>query len=192
MKKAAVSAIFVFLSVLIAIPVLAGEMSGVTMENTLTAGVSELALVGMGIRNKFVVKVYVAGLYMAEPALAPEKIVDLDQPKAIRMHFLYKKVGAEKLREAWIEGFEKNTPGASEDLKNRMEAFVELFTTDAEKGDEYLFAYTPATGTIVTLKGREAATIKGSDFASALMAIWFGDHPADKGLKKSVLKGLKD
>jgi hypothetical protein len=145
----------------------------------------------MGIRNKLVVKVYVAGLYMAEPALTAEKIVDLDQARAIRMHFLYKKVGADKLREAWIEGFEKNTPEASLDLKQRMDAFVGLFAKDAVKGDEYLFAYSPGTGTVVTLEGREVATIEGADFARALMAIWFGDHPADKGLKKNVLKGMK-
>ena len=192
MKRAAVTAIFLLLSAVVAMPVFAGEMSGVTMEDTLTAGGSELSLIGMGIRNKLVIKVYVAGLYMAEKALAPEKIVDLDQPRAIRMHFLYKKVGADKLRKAWTEGFEKNTPGASPDLKKRMDAFVALFTMDAEKGDEYLFAYTPGTGTTVTFKGREAASIEGPDFASALMAIWFGDHPADKGLKKSVLKGLEN
>ena len=146
-----------------------------------------MSLVGMGIRNKLVVKVYVAGLYMEEPSRTQEEIIGSDQAKAVLMHFLYKKVEGEKLRKAWVEGFEKNTPEANADLKSRMDRFVDLFSGDALKGDEYLFSYIPGKGTTVTLAGREAATIEGADFASALMGIWFGDHPADKGLKKSIL-----
>jgi hypothetical protein len=192
MKKILMITLCFCLSAFLPAPVLAGEMAGVTMENSITVAGSDLSLVGMGIRNKLIVRVYVAGLYMSDPALDPEKIINSDSARAVRMHFLYKKVGAGKLREAWTEGFEKNTPEASQDLKKRMDFFVGLFTRDAEKGDEYLFSYTPGIGTTVTLQNQEVATIEGPDFASALMAIWFGDFPADKGLKKSVLKGLKE
>ena len=190
MKKTFAAAICLCLALLSAAPVLAGVMAGVTMEDSISIGDATATLVGMGIRNKLVVKVYVAGLYLAEPTLSEDAIIGSDQAKAVRMHFLYKKVDAQKLQDAWRTGFEKNTPEASEDLKERMDTFVSLFTEDALKGDEYLFAYYPGRGTRVILKGREVKTIEGADFASALMAIWFGDHPADKGLKKSVLKGI--
>ena len=71
-----------------------------------------------------------------------------------------------------------------------MDQFVGMFKEDAVKGDSYLFTYAPGGGTTIILKGKEMGTIEGADFASALMAIWFGDKPADKGLKKSVLKGM--
>jgi hypothetical protein len=190
MKKTLVTTICLCLALMVAAPALAGEMAGVTMEDSISIGDATVTLAGMGIRNKLVVKVYVAGLYMTEPELSQEAIIGSDQAKALHMHFLYKNVGAEKLQDAWREGFEKNTPDATEDLKERMDTFVSLFTEDALKDDEYLFAYVPGVGTTVTLKNRESGTIPGEDFARALFAIWFGDHPADKGLKKSVLKGF--
>lgn len=190
MKKGTILSLFVLVTALGVGPAMAGEIAGVVMEDTIAAQGHVLSLVGMGVRNKVVVKVYAAGLYMAEPSLDPEEIVASDQPKALRMLFLYKKVEGDKLREAWVEGFEKNTPDAPPDLKERMERFVSLFSADAMKGEEYLFSYVPGTGTTVRIGDREAALIEGSDFASALMRIWFGDYPADKGLKKSVLEGM--
>jgi hypothetical protein len=192
MKKAFVTTVLLFISIMVAVPVFAGDMMGVTMEDTVTIGEHTASLAGMGIRHKFVIKVYVTGLYMAEPELSQEAIISSDQAKAVRMHFLYKRIGAQKLQETWREGFEKNTPDASEDLKERMDTFVSLFTEDAAKDDEYLFTYEPGAGTVIALKNREVGTIPGADFAQALLAIWFGDYPADKGLKKSVLKGLGD
>jgi hypothetical protein len=62
------------------------------------------------------------------------------------------------------------------------------------EGDKYIFAYEPGIGTTVNLKGDVKATIPGADFASALMAIWFGDKLGDgglKSLKQSLLKGMK-
>lgn len=190
MKKTLFTFFSIFLSVLITSPLLAAEMAGVTMEDSITIGDTTASLVGMGIRNKLVIKVYVAGLYMSSPDLEQDAIIGSDQAKALRMKFLYKKVDAQKLQDAWRTGFEKNTPDASKDLIERMDTFVSLFDEDAAKGDEYLFAYNPGAGTKVILKGRDVGTIEGADFASALMAIWFGGQPADKGLKKSVLRGL--
>jgi hypothetical protein len=165
------------------------------MDETMTVGGQTASLVGMGIRTKtfLKVKVYVAGLYMANPSTDPAEIISSDQAKAIVMRFVYKKVDGEKLQEGWREGFDSNTPAASADLKERMNQFVSLFTASAMKGDEYIFTYEPGRGTTVALKGELKATIPGADFASALMAIWFGDKLGDGGLrelKKSILKGM--
>jgi hypothetical protein len=173
----------------------AGELAGVTMDDTLRIGGDTVNLAGMGIRTKtfLKVKVYVAGLYMKSPSGDPSDIIGSDQAKAIVMNFLYKKVEGEKLQESWRDGFEANTPSAGPDLKKRMDQFVSLFSAAAMKGDKYIFAYEPGNGTTVSLKGDVKATIPGADFASALMAIWFGDKLGDGGLKtlkKSLLKGM--
>ena len=174
----------------------AAELAGVTMPDTRTIGGKTASLVGMGIRTKtFIgIKVYVAGLYMANPSTDADDITGSDQAKAMVMKFLYKKVEGEKLQNGWREGFDNNTPEASADLQKRMDRFVSLFTESALKGDEYVFAYEPGRGTTVTLKGNVRETIPGADFGQALMAIWFGDKLSDGGLKKlkkSILKGLK-
>ena len=175
---------------------LAGELAGVTMDNTLRIGEKTATLSGMGIRTKtfLKIKVYVAGLYMENPSNDPGEIIGSDQAKAIVMSFLYKEVEGKKLQAGWREGFEANTPSAGSALKKSMDQFVSLFSAAGMKGDRYVFAYEPGKGTTVTLKGEIKATIPGADFASALMAIWFGDKLGDGGLKSlktSLLKGMK-
>jgi hypothetical protein len=173
----------------------AGELAGVTLDDTLRIGEETVTLAGMGIRTKtfLKIKVYVAGLYMKNRSNDPADIIGSDQAKAIVMSFLYKEVEGEKLQESWRDGFKANTPSAGPELKKRMDEFVSLFSAAAIKGDKYIFAYEPGIGTTISLNGDIKATIPGADFASALMAIWFGDKLGDGGLKtlkKSLLKGM--
>lgn len=196
MKKTAVLTLALILAFTIVPHTLfAGELAGVTMDDTIQIGGKTVTLTGMGIRTKtfLKVKVYVAGLYMEKPSTSTVDIIGSDQARAMVMSFLYKKVEGEKLQAGWREGFEANTPSAGPDLKKRMDQFVSVFSTAAMKGDSYIFAYEPGKGTTITLKGEIKATIPGADFASALMAIWFGDKLGDgglKSLKKSMLKGM--
>jgi len=196
MKKTAFLTLVLILAFMVVPHTLqAGELAGVTMDDTIQIGEKAVALTGMGIRTKtfLKVKVYVAGLYMEIPSNDPDNIIGSDQARAIVMSFLYKKVEGEKLQEGWRDGFEANTPSATPDLKKRMDRFVSLFSATAMKGDKYIFAYEPGKGTSVTLKGDIKATIPGADFAGALMGIWFGDKLGDgglKSLKKSLLKGM--
>jgi hypothetical protein len=190
MRKLSILVLAVLLSATWLPAASAAEMAGVTLEDSISIGGTDVPLAGAGIRKKVVIKVYVAGLYMAGPSNDPAAIISTDQARALAMHFVYKKVGAEKLKSSWREGFEKNTPAPSPELAKKMDQFVGMFTEDALKGDKYTLTYNPGEGTKVVLKGVDKGTIPGADFASALMGIWFGDYPADKGLKKSVLKGL--
>ena len=51
----------------------------------------------------------------------------------------------------------------------------------------YDFIYRPGAGTTVILKSKEMGTISGLAFKKALLGIWLGTKPADKGLKKGML-----
>lgn len=196
MKKISVAALAMILAICFTAGILhAGELAGVTLDDTMGIGDKTVTLAGMGIRVKtfLKVKVYLAGLYMENPSKNAGDIIGSDQAKAMVMSFLYKEVEGEKLQESWRAGFDANTPSAGPDLKKRMERFVSLFSASAIKGDTYIFSYEPGKGTTITLKGEDRATIPGADFASALMAIWFGDELGDGGLKKlkkSLLKGM--
>ena len=44
-------------------------------------------------------------------------------------------------------------------------------------------------GTAVAKNGETLGTIDGDDFNTALLAIWLGERPADRGLKKRLLGG---
>ena len=49
--------------------------------------------------------------------------------------------------------------------------------------------YIPGRGTRVTINGESKGLIAGRDFNNALLDIWLGEEPADKGLKKAMLGG---
>ncbi|HSQ83314.1 MAG TPA: chalcone isomerase family protein, partial [Desulfobacterales bacterium] len=83
----------------------AKQIGRVNLPDSLMAGKDELVLNGDGFRKKFFIKVYAAGLYLKEKNTDPHKIIDLDEPMAIRMHFVYSAVSSKKLVDAWNEGF---------------------------------------------------------------------------------------
>ena len=190
MKRFAVPALSALLALSFSLPAVGAELAGVAMPDKMETGGKTLSLVGLGVRSKtiFAVKVYVAGLYMETPAKDAAVVLSSDQPKALAMEFVYSEVSGQQLQDAWKEGFAANTPKAEADLKARMDRFVGLFTTPVKKGEKVLLSYLPGIGTIVTIAGKEAPVIPGADFATALFAIWFGDKPADAGLKAAVLK----
>ncbi len=98
-------------------PLQAKELPGVTMPDKIVISGRECALVGVGVRTRFFTKVYVGGLYMAEPSRDERVVISSDQPKRLVLHFLHSKVEKDKLLTAWREGFEKNSgapPGSPE------------------------------------------------------------------------------
>ena len=167
------------------------ELAGVTMPDTMEIGGKECKLVGMGIRKKFsIVKVYVFGLYLENPSTDPARIISSDEVKGMFIEGIGPTMSAKKIQSAWRKGFKDNTQDPSDDLAARMDKLVGIFTEEAKKGDTFSFTYVPGQGISTTIKEQEAGVIPGVDLMKALVAIWFGDKPADKGLKKSVLKGL--
>lgn len=178
------------LAVAVLLSAAAAELEGVSLPNTVTAGGATLHLNGMGVRVKKVafigVKVYVAGLYLAEKSSDPAKILAADAPRQLIMHFLYKEVGKAKLVEAWNEGFEKNAGDKSGALKARIETF-NGFWPDMKSGDRAVLTYIPGTGVEVEIKGQKAGTIEGKDFADALFSIWLGPNPPNEDLKNGLL-----
>jgi len=56
-----------------------------------------------------------------------------------------------------------------------------------KKGDRIVIDYLPERGTQVTVKGNLKGVIPGEDFNQALLRVWLGDEPADKGLREGML-----
>lgn len=167
----------------------AKELAGVFVEDSITAANGEtLLLNGMGLREKLWIDVYVGSLYLPRKANNVAEV--LSQPGALRiqMDFVYKEVASNKLIEAWKEGFEKNQPADKlKLLQSRMEQFYAYFEQPAKQHDRYIIDYTPEQGTIVSKNGTLLGRIEGDDFKNALVEIWLGNFPADKGLKKGML-----
>lgn len=159
----------------------------VTFPETVSINGSACKLMGVGIRKKFIINVYLGALYLEKPSKNPSLIIKSEQVKRIVMHFLYKEVGAGQLIEGWNEGFEKNSPGSVAALKDKISTFNGFFTAPVKSGERIIIDYRPGKGTEVTIKGKTAGVIQGKDFMEALFAIWFGPSPPTKGLKKGML-----
>lgn len=175
------------LALIIITPAQAKEIGGVNLSDTITAGKEQLVLNGAGVRKKFFVKAYAGGLYLKTRENNAQKIVDADEPMAIRLRFIYDGVSCKQLVEGWNEGFADATRGNLGPIKDRADTFNSFFTEDARKGDIYDMIYTPGEGVRVSIKGKLMGTITGLDFKKALFAIWLGEKPVDSSLKQGML-----
>jgi hypothetical protein len=174
------------LALLLALPAGAGTLAGVTLPDKAEVKGQSLVLNGMGLRKKFVIKVYVAGLYLPQKEKAANKILAGDTPYRMVMHFLYD-VNKEQMCEAWNEGLAANSPKASADVKK---AFMNLcaWMEAIPEGNKLTMTYVPGEGTQIEVNGKVKGTLPGQDVADAILATWIGPKPGPgEDFKKGVL-----
>jgi hypothetical protein len=167
-------------------PTRAAEMKGVAVPDTVQVGEHTLTLQGIGLRKKFVFSVYVAALYLKTPSTDAAAVIGAEEPKRITLHFL-RDVPADNIREAFEDGFFKNSQEKLDRLRARIDRFFALFDREAKEGQAVSFTYLPDQGTRVAVGEAEKGSIEGRDFMGALWAIWLGDVPPSHDLKRSML-----
>lgn len=185
MRKTAVSVAVAALVLSSVVEVNAGSLAGVTLPDSMQLAGKTLVLNGMGIRTKYVVKVYVAGLYLEQKSSDPNAIIKSDTPKQIVMKFLH---GASKsqMKDAFDESFSNNAPDAEKTMKTQINQL--LGGLEAVKpGDEMVFAYVPGTGSSLTINGQKKVTIADPAFGPVLFSVWFGPKPPNADLKQGML-----
>ena len=165
----------------------AAEIEGIKMADTLKGGGQDLLLNGGGKRTKFGMKVYVAALYLKQKGGDAEKIIAADEPMAVKLVITSGLVSSEKMETATREGFENSTKGNIAPIKDKIDAFVNIFKAKITKGDAYDFIYVPGKGVEVYKNGAMSSVIQGLDFKKALFGIWLCDKPAQADLKDKML-----
>jgi len=165
----------------------AENIGGANIPDSLTAGNIPLVLNGAGLRKKFFMKIYAGALFLNEKSHDARKIIEAEEPMAIRIHFIHDGVSRQKLIDSWIEGFGSSTDGNTAPIAPQIEKFNACFTEDAKAGDVYDIIYTPGQGVRVYKKNQLRGAIHGLAFKKALFAIWLGVSPADEDLKEDML-----
>jgi hypothetical protein len=183
MKKVVSLAALVFASSL----VLALEVGGVKLPDTVTVDGKSLKLNGAGIRKKVFVKVYVAALYVETPSKDSASLVSSTQVKSMRLHML-RSVEGPKISGAIVEGFENNSSAALPQLKARLDQLAKMIP-DVKEGDEIDLTWIPDKGTQIAVRGTATGTIEGRDFADALFSVWLGPNPVQADLKQALTRG---
>jgi hypothetical protein len=163
----------------------AASLAGVTLPDTVQVGTTTLNLNGLGLRTKFVVKVYVAGLYLEQKSSDPGAIIKADAPKRIVMQFLH---GASKkqMADAFDESFNDNSPEAKKTMKADIDRLLDALES-VKEGDQMVFTYVPGTGTTLSINGKDKVTVAGPAFGQVLFSVWFGPKPPNADMKKGML-----
>ena len=180
------------LAALLPLAAVAAEVGGVKLDDKtrIDAGGPELVLNGAGIRTRFVVKVYVAGLYLTERKAAAADAIAAGGPKRVSITML-RDVGAQQFNEALVDGFRANNSAADvEKLKGPLDELSAIMNAlgEAKKGNVIALDFVPGTGTRVLVDGApKGKPIAGDDFYRGLLRIWLGDKPVDADLKKGML-----
>jgi hypothetical protein len=163
----------------------AAKLAGVTMPDTATVGDKSLVLNGMGVRSEFMVKVYVAGLYLEHKSPDPGAIIKVDAPKRIVMQFLHDAT-KKQLTDGFDQSFKDNTPDAETTMKANTDQFLGALEP-LKVGDQMVLTYDPATGSTLVINGKQKLTVPGPAFSQVLFSVWLGSKPPTENLKKGML-----
>jgi hypothetical protein len=146
-----------------------------------------LVLNGSGARTKYLMQMYVAGLYLAEPSRDAAAIVAANNPMAIRLEITSGLVSQEKLVESLNEGFQNATNGDPSSIRKEIEQFRKLFAAPIAKGDVFVLVFQPSRGVTVIKNNKPQGAVQGLAFKQALFGIWLSNKPADEDLKAALL-----
>jgi len=181
MRKLAVALSFLLLSS----QAFALEVAGVNVAPTVSAHQKTLTLNGAGIRKRLFVKVYVGSLYTERKVTTTAQLVADPGGKLVRMNFVYKKVEKEKIVDAFAEGLANNSPAVARSVEAK--AFLSWFTADFLAGDTVDISLSPDGTVAASHNGKALGTVRSPALAQGVLLIWFGEKPADDGLKKGML-----
>ena len=165
------------------------ECKGVNFPDQAQVDGAALTLNGLGLRQATFLKVnvYVAALYVAKTSSDPNAILGSGSPYELILQFV-RDVGVSDITKGWDEGFEKNAKGQLPALKERI-GTLNGWMADVKTGQRLTFIFKPGAGVQVDMNGTVKGTIKGDDFAKALLAIWLGAEPPNPVIKTGLLGG---
>lgn len=170
----------------------AAEIEGVRIDEATRVAGKELQLNGVGLRTVFIVKGYVAALYLPEKVRNAAVVLGAKGPKRLQIRPL-REVEADTFVKALNEGMRDNhTDVQLEKFADRLAQLEQAMSQvgTARKGDVINFDYSPDSGTVIAINGTpRGRPIPGEDFYQAVLRIFLGDRPVDRDLKRGLLGG---
>ena len=167
----------------------AKKIAGYTFPATITEGGQTLELVGVGLRSKWFVKVYVMGVYQKTNKRSASHLINSNEPKVLWLHMM-RGISGDKMRSGIDDGINDNVSAANrKKIAAQIDKLKRAMPSKLKNKTDIRFAFAPGKGTVLSFNKHKKASFKGQAFMRALWSIWFGRNPADKDLKKGVTKG---
>ena len=168
----------------------AAEISGVKFDETVKLAGKELKLNGVGMRTKFIVKVYAAGLYLPEKKNTVADIMKIEGPRRLTL-VMMREISSDDFGQSFMTGLNNNIDKAEKSrYVTQISKFGEMFGTidGLKKGDVLHIDWIPGAGTQCELNGKKIGeTLPDVNYYNAVLKIWLGDKPADSALKPALL-----
>ena len=162
------------------------DVAGVNVAPTVSSQQKTLTLNGAGVRKAYTfVKVYVGALYTEKKSVSTDELLKDPGDKLILMTFVMKKIEKEKIVDAFSEGFSNNSPAIAGTADAK--AFLSWFTADFATGDTVDISLAEDGTVSATHNGKALGTVRSPALVQGVLLIWFGEKPADAGLKKGML-----
>ena len=166
------------------------DLAGVRYAPTAAVGGKDLVLNGAGIRYKFVIKVYTAGLYLGAKAATAEAVQAAPGPR--RMHVvMLRDIDANELGRLFTRGMQDNS--TREEFGKSITGTLRLADIFSARkkllaGDNFSVDWVPGIGTTILVNGKpQGEPVKEPEFYNALLRIWLGPNPAERALKDALL-----
>lgn len=165
------------------------EIEGFRFDTTARVGGTDLTLNGVGVRKRFFIPVYVAGLYVPQRSTDPEVLLKQRGPRRMAMRFV-REVEAELFMTSLNEGMRRNYDAAQlAAWRPQIETLTSVISTMvlARRADNITWDYTEDGGRIMQNSMPRVPSIPGEDFYNAVLRVWLGQQPADADLKRGLL-----
>ena len=165
----------------------ARQINGVDLPDTLTIDHNKLVLNGAGIRSKYFLDVYVAGLYLPAKIHNADQIIKADEIQSIRLVITSSLITHRRLYESIEDGVRKSAGKDFSRYKPMLSQLEQVLTFEVKSGDEFDFTFIPGEGTYFYRNGTLLRQLKDEQFKQVLFGIWLGKDPVQSSLKEDLL-----
>ena len=112
------------------------KIAGITFPPELKTKTGSLYFNGCGLREKYTLDLYVAGLYLNKPTMDAKKVINADAAQAIKIVIVSSKVTRDKFNESVKDGFANAAPYSA--APAQIKKFKSFFAAPFNVNDEIL------------------------------------------------------
>jgi hypothetical protein len=160
-------------------------LAGVTMPETVTVDGKTLVLNGQGLRSEFLLKVYVAGLYLERRSPDADAILKNKMCERLVLQFL-RDVSKDRVVQSFNQSFNDRTRDTTSRSGPDI-ASLESVLAPVKSGDQMAFTFVPDKGITFSLNGHDKVAIADPAFEPVLLSVWLGPKPPTAAVKRGLL-----
>ena len=165
-------------------------IGGIRFDPSVQLAGQVLQLNGTGLRARFWIKAYAAGLYLGQRAQSADAALTQPGAKRLQLRMLLAVPASEFVKALHLGVARNNPPELQARLAERVAAFDAMLTPlgEVKKGDTVNLDFLPGRGLLFFHNGRLLGpAIAGDEFYNALLRVFVGEHVSDEGLRAGLL-----